>query len=586
MYVFVFFALYTQKPGGGIRQLFTPGTIILLFLIPLLVYIDYGKMADSWDEFTHWMDCVKAMTYLDTFVTNAESHSQFRSYPPIMALMQYLFQKLHLLIYPARPFSEWRNYFSYQIFALAMFLPLFSEVTLKQWREMIVITIIVWLTPLFFCSEFYSITYIDPFVGILSGCGFANILFRRNKGFLYHAYIVLDCISLVLAKDAGLLFAVFISIAYIFDEIIIKYDIFLGDNQGICENRRKRVPVSQFYYIFVPLFCTLISKQLWNYKLKKDGTGRVFAAKMDLANYTKLFFSGGDNTYRQESVDNFKNAFFENRIPLGNTETSYFVLFCIALIICIWIYFYLKKQSPDKGNVRNVKARKYAIIVLMIQVLTYIYGMGIAYITNFPEGQAVGLASYERYISMPYNTLWIVIIWGMLYIIHNEDGKIFLYSSISIVAIVLLITPMNYTGDLLARKRVKRSIEWRANWQPFSDLIRKTCDGSDTIYFVAQETNGMQWWITKFNARPANVFVEDRTWSFGPPFYEGDIWSKDISVSDFKRILLENYDYLALYHLNEYFIETYADLFENKGDIQEGCLYRIDKATGIMELCH
>ena len=96
----------------------------------------------------------------------------------------------------------------------------------------------------------------------------------------------------------------------------------------------------------------------------------------------------------------------------------------------------------------------------------------------------------------------------------------------------------------------------------------------------------MQWWITKFNARPANVFVEDRTWSFGPPFYEGDIWSKDISVSDFKRILLENYDYLALYHLNEYFIETYADLFENKGDIQEGCLYRIDKATGIMELCH
>ena len=109
------------------------------------------------------------------------------------------------------------------------------------------------------------------------------------------------------------------------------------------------MPVSQFYYIFVPLFCTLISKQLWNYKLKKDGTGRVFAAKMDLANYTKLFFSGGDNTYRQESVDNFKNAFFENRIPLGNTETSYFVLFCIALIICIWIYFYLKKQSPDKG---------------------------------------------------------------------------------------------------------------------------------------------------------------------------------------------------------------------------------------------
>ena len=168
----------------------------------------------------------------------------------------------------------------FALFALAMFLPLFSEVTLKQWREMIVITIIVWLTPLFFCSEFYSITYIDPFVGILSGCGFANILFRKNKGFLYHAYIVLDCISLVLAKDAGLLFAVFISIAYMFDEIIIKYGIFPGDNQGICENRRKRAPASQFYYIFVPLFCTLISKQL-----------------------------------------------------------SYFVLFCIALIICIWIYF-------------------------------------------------------------------------------------------------------------------------------------------------------------------------------------------------------------------------------------------------------
>ena len=52
-----------------------------------------------------------------------------------------------------------------------------------------------------------------------------------------------------------------------------------------------------------------------------------------------------------------------------------------------------------------------------------------------------------------------------------------------------------------------------------------------------------------------------------------------------QRILIEDYNYVALYKLNNYFYEHYSMLFENPSEISENTLYWVNKSTGQLEKC-
>ena len=96
----------TNKWKSTCANLFTPAFAILCAMFLVLNICDYGELAHTWDEFSHWMDSVKAMTYLDDFITNPHSESFFKSYPPAMSLLQYFFQKtyLALMVYPGEAY--------------------------------------------------------------------------------------------------------------------------------------------------------------------------------------------------------------------------------------------------------------------------------------------------------------------------------------------------------------------------------------------------------------------------------------------------------------------------------------------------
>ena len=99
----------------------TPGFLIFLLVFFAFSVFNAGKLASTWDEFSHWIDIVKAMTTVDDFGTNPQSLSTFKSYPPAMSIFQYVLQKIYLFVNPNHDFNEWRNYLAYQIFAFSPF---------------------------------------------------------------------------------------------------------------------------------------------------------------------------------------------------------------------------------------------------------------------------------------------------------------------------------------------------------------------------------------------------------------------------------------------------------------------------------
>lgn len=199
-------------------RLFTPAAVLFVAVYLIAGFCCAGWLVSTWDEFSHWADIVKVMSYINDFGTNPASDSLFQSYPPAMALFQYFFQVLYQLLSVPDGFSEWRLIFAYQVYVAALLLPFVSVGIPKNSSAVrrIVITvfrsvIILFSLTFFDLSSIFSKVYIDSFVGITAATAITHsIIWQERESSAYRNLVVfLTCFTLVLSKDVGLMFAVF-----------------------------------------------------------------------------------------------------------------------------------------------------------------------------------------------------------------------------------------------------------------------------------------------------------------------------------------------------------------------------------------
>ena len=552
------------------KKLFTPAFFIFTLMFCVFTYTDMGMMAHSWDEFSHWVDSVKGMTYVNDFVTNPKAASAFQSYPPAMALMQYLVSRIYLMVNRGSEFNEWRVYFVFQVFSTSMFMPLLSNETFRNPVKAICHALVLLFLPLFFYNNFWTAVYIDPFISTLAGTAFCFILLKNEDDKLQFIYICLLCATLILSKDVGLYFAFFIAVVYI--------------TKNIIENERE-LTIKTCLRAIAPFIVSVIIKWTWNHEISTAGAHVSFGGKIDLFHYTRMFFFHDDVTYHQEVVDNFKHAFFRQNIALGiwGSTISYFSLFILFVIGAALL---LRLQGRE-GDENRKLSNKICILIVLFSVILYTYGLGATYVSNFTEYEAVRLASYSRYMNIAYLMIAIVIVEG----IYHYSG-IFEKSrlvNIILAAAIFAVSPMGTVKDFLCRETVRTSQSVRSSYEPLHQLIIRNCsrEGKDKIYCISEADEGFDFWVTRFNSRP-NGFSKNFTWSLGEPQFEGDIWTNNsiATADDWMRILDEGeYTYIAIYDVNDYFREHFSAVFSNPSDINNNTLFRRDPATGLFIKC-
>ena len=154
--------------------------------------------------------------------------------------------------------------------------------------------------------------------------------------------------------------------------------------------------------------------------------------------------------------------------------------------------------------------------------------------------------------------------------------------AVACAAAVWLFAPKAF----LLRQSVEASAAIRDRYQALNEQIQRNCDEKDKIYFISQENNGFDYWAVRFAARPAWVQVDFGGWSLGEPFYEGDVWTQSLPAKQWGDLLEKGgYGYVALYRVNDYFIEQYAPLFADPAQITENTLYRFDSRSRQLERC-
>lgn len=557
-----------------IRNIITPGFCFFFMFYLCSSLVLRGLLAHSWDEFSHWIDIVKVMTQLDDFGTNPLSHSAFKTYPPLMSLFQYMMQKVFLLIHPEAGFMEWRCHFAWQILSVSVFLPLFSKIERGRIIETLSLAGIILLVPPVFYYTVYSTAYIDPFLAVLTGSGFsAVIVWGKNckRSIFYSFYIWLVIAALVLAKDAGMLFAVVLAFLYISDYLICT---------GWSISSKNKWDMHHLLHIVMSAASVAVPKILWNYELSSSGlesaSGEI---RMDYAVLLDIIL-GRNGSYQSQVIRNYIQALFEPYVSFGHTGISFNYISLMALEI-LFFYIALRHAVKDKA-VKKSQAVLY-MSLFIFQLMAFIIGMCVTYMFNFSEYEAVRLASFSRYENIVFlasSIAVLVLLWKLIFCrdCHRKTLQAVFLS------VILLAMPGKELAKDVLRINYRNALQVRQEYVEITDNITNLCKEGSAVYIISQATTGFDKWVLKFNIRPNTINEDFGSWSIGDgPFYDGDIWTVQKSCKEWKEELLSSYDYVALYRVNDYFRSTYGKLFKEPGAIQDNSLFRVNKDKGYLE---
>ena len=482
-----------KRFGGWIRGEFGWESQFFLLIYAVLVILNSGRVAWYTDEISHWMDCVKAMSQIDDFAANAVlSHSLFPSYPPGMALFQYFFQKLHEILDGTAVFCEWRPYVAFQLFAFALFFPCLGKLKYYKLAKPVLFGCAMLVPLVMYPGFFFSSVLIDPMIGVMAGAGFVYLLMDDGRRFSDKAvYISMLCALLVLMKDAGLFFAVFLGVAF------IPYAFLEGKRENTAE--KKTGKAGQILTAFVPLLSALAAKGSWTLILNRFQTPRSFAAPLQIGDYLRLFFAGGGSGWQQETVNRFKEAFADSSgFQIHNGISVSYLLIVLALFLALALLTVLLVRKAGENGEKG-KAGKTVLLggMLALQTVIYLFFLGAVYISKFGEQEALALASYERYIRMAVLPLALMVVWAAFYWLQTKEKLWKTVPAFVLSALILLLCPMQETKSFVTREMVKESEERRAPYREVQeaaenlfgpgDRIFYTTDGSDdpdTVQFV------------------------------------------------------------------------------------------------------
>ncbi len=569
LYVYTIYWIIRNKPKetlkNNIFNLITPGFVVFAITSFMLAYFNKGRLATHTDEFSHWLDTVVIMTRLDAFGTAKGSTAIFPSYPPAMSLFQYLLEKINMVC--TGTFSEWKTYFAYQLFAVAIMLP-FIETKGKTLLKKIV-SIVSWpiclVTPLYFFAESYNSLYIDPFLGVLGGCGFAAVSVWKNKDWLYNTYVAMLCATLTLSKDVGVYLAIFVALYYMID--------YVARNGISLKETSLKKTAGSFALGLLPIAVMIAAKLLWKIELAVSDTTQKFSQPFDISG-TIATIKGNGTEFTTAVYDAFRQGITYRYVyyeRIGLNYTAIMFLFTIAFI-CLQVSAY------RRGQLKKASAIAGAIIP-SVAIIAYILSMFPLYISRFVEEEALNLASFDRYCGIMFLTGLLYMVWLLRDMLDSFEEQ---YLAL-ILVLLMLPSVCHSKSDTIeyytSRRSVDDSIEFRAAVDLLSNQINEKCEENSNILLIDGDGDNIYSAILSTISKPRS-FTESNAY-FSNALDES---GTGISQSDLLDTIESNYDYVAIYRANDNLMANYSGIFTEPSQISNLSLYSFDAVTGKLSL--
>lgn len=546
-----------------LTSFFTPAALAFFLIYLFLLYVHYDRLLHEYDEFTHWGDVVKAMCYIDAFATSPLSHSIFQNYVPGMAIFQYLFEKL-AMIFPGGIFVDWRLYFAYHLLTVIFLLPFF---TIRKWRWFIptfLIILFTAVTPAFFDTQSLTSIYVDGFLGLLAGGGFAAMFLQKSSNWKA-AHILVICALLVLVKDVGMLFAVTLAAAFL-----------IAEWPPHRENRKKTLIITGLTVAAVAL-----PKILWEISIRVNrATSMKFRQGIDLGTLFRVITGQETTGYAAEigsvTVSRLLTGVVGFHGPI-EVKLSYPILtaILIALLIVAWLFW--NRREPE-GKSRH----RAAAVGVMVTFALYCIGMPLLYMFLLSSDKT--LVSFDRYMGIVLTCLMVMICLLAAAWMQKSPKWMIVGVGACVLIGAMTLNPA-ILGKYLNRESVSDQYYVQGRFDTFVREMNEITGGEEKhVWIIAQESVGTEFWPLRYGIRPANgeinvgFSISDHTQSL----YPGDIWTIIIPAEEWHE-KLKDYDYVMIWEADDIFREDYAALFANPADIDNRTIFAVNHETDLLE---
>ncbi len=504
----------------------------LLFIAPYCVL--FFSIAPEfkflgWDEFSFWASSQKLI-----FGTGElyKEHSPIflKSYPPGQQLLQYYLTKM--------TFWSEKNVLYAQIFWVLSGLMCVAGTLIKRPIHA-AITFLISCAFLYYFNFSFSTLYSDPLLGVCFAVCVA-FAFKNKSGFISSFALFLSIATLVLIKEIGIFLAlVALAIAFI--------------SRCLDTEATETVLFKKIFYAAISTLALTVGlfavSKTWTWYLSTINSIRPISVPL-LGDFSvSPLRERMIQTMTEFWARTLKQGYIAvSDIPLV-TGPSIMTFIGAMLVISIILVVVAKSQQRLKLALTGT--------ILTVGAFAYIGVLLFSFLVLFTDYEGVRLASFERYLST-YTFAWFLILYTLISAeIFRRKFKYAVLLQLICIGLTIYSVPKLYFREIRNIQSIGPVNDLRVSIERFTLTVKKHIAQDEKVYFIAQNTNGLERAVFTYAMLPFTSSME-WCWSLGQKYFDGDVWTCNTSLES----VLKGYTFLALYSADEQFWKNNGHLFD------------------------
>lgn len=461
----------------SLRAVLTPGTCFFAAGAVGLAILTSGAHFLEYDDFSHWALVARTILLRDALPTFRDTTLSFLNYPPGSACWIYFFCRL------CGSESESMMLFAQSLMMLACLLPLFLIAPKQPVWTALLASVLAGFVFLSHGTQLLTL-HVDRFLPMVAAAGMLLALSSaRNPRraallalpFSTYAYLI---------KNSGILFSLFTSLLLILIAL---------------RNRRQGHPPTRRHWRDILGVCLApaVVLYIWN-----RHTTMVF----ENASATKHAMRPGQllSTFGEKTASDISAICSSYFSALG--EASFLSIMCLLMMVLCLLAICVRRRSLYLPGV-------FALCASAFVAMVYLAGLLLMYLFSMPTGEAMNLASLERYIDTL--DLWLVLMTAAMVLasldICPPQGRArFLPSAVAGAAAVALLFFSGFPEASVLQHRQLYPQSSRAKID--ATLKKQGIPTGQRYILVGMQDGGMAYYIFQYLLDPAFLSLNLEEW--------------------------------------------------------------------------
>ncbi|MBF0466074.1 MAG: hypothetical protein HQK88_14085 [Nitrospirae bacterium] len=540
----------------------TPGIATFWVISGLFLFKTRGYTLAFWDEFSHWGLMTKEM-YQSGALSVPKGAVTFWYYSPGANLFQYYFTVIS-------GFNEHTLYFAQFVLLFTPVVVFFREFSFKRHTPFIILTTAFFYTLIIVFFQTTVSIMVDQVLGVYFGMALTAYFRGGNKKDTSLLLYVPVLCALTLFKASGLFFA--IAVTVIISASFILKNFF--DKSSLKLNRTLPVVITLLIFVLSPL----ITSESWKAHIKHENGGQIPNLIQSSGQSLMDAVRSPKNDDQRTIVSNFFSAIKDKGREIGTFNVKHWFAVFFALFGILFIL-----RSGRRASIL------WVFSTMTLFFIIYIAGILKVYLFNLGPYEGKLLASFERY-SATYLLSFSLLFYGFvqpesIFKCRQDTGGVLsaLRQYKLLIFYVFFMAVFFYHYPILKNLNINTAFahpDYDTKWfrnkiSPQINFVKSKTPANSSVFIVFLATTGFEHRVVSYELLPRRFNMG--CWSLGKPFFDGDIWTCNITTREwFEQLSSGRYTYVYIATPYDIFWHTYGEAFDNSTKQWSDILFKVN----------